>query len=203
MTPAFWAPQTRATLVKSPVEMIVGTLKAFNVQYSDPTPFAIKSAQLGQNLFAPPNVKGWPGGDAWINSTTLLSRKQFLDQLFRSTEMKAPPAQAQAQKPGVMMAAMRQDLKEGGTVPGLGQALKGMGQEGRFKLAQSQTMVSFNAAKWLQQFGADADDPPQLGPRISIQRAVLPIEPTAPIPVKLAGTAYLRTLMMDPAYQLK
>jgi uncharacterized protein (DUF1684 family) len=78
-----------------------------------------------------------------------------------------------------------------------------MGQEGRFKLAQSQTMVSFNAAKWLQQFGADADDPPQLGPRISIQRAVLPIEPTAPIPVKLAGTAYLRTLMMDPAYQLK
>jgi hypothetical protein len=32
---------------------------------------------------------------------------------------------------------------------------------------------------------------------------VLPIEPTAPIPVKLAGTAYLRTLMMDPAYQLK
>ena len=67
MTPAFWAPQTRATLVKSPAEMIVGTLKEFNVQYSDPTPFAIKSAQLGQNLLAPPNVKGWLGGDAWNN----------------------------------------------------------------------------------------------------------------------------------------
>ena len=123
--------------------------------------------------------------------------------------MKAPAAQQQAQqqsqqqKPGMMMAAMREDLKQGGAVQGLGQALKGMGQEGRFKLAQSQTMVSFNSAKWLAQFGADGDDPPQLAPRISIQRAVLPIEPTAPIPVKLAGTAYLRTLMMDPAYQLK
>lgn len=203
MTPAFWAPQSRATLVKSPVEMIVGTLKAFNVQYSDPTPFAIKSAQLGQNLLAPPNVKGWPGGDAWINSNTLLGRKQFLDQLFRSTEMKAPAQQAQQQKPGVMMAAMREELKQGGAVQGLGAALKGMGQEGRFKLAQSQTMVSFNSAKWLAQFGADGDDPPPLGARISIQRAVLPIEPTSPVPVKLAGTAYLRTLMMDPAYQLK
>lgn len=60
-------------------------------------------------------MKGWPGGDAWINSNTLLGRKQFLDQLFRSTEMKAPPAQAQ--KPGVMMAAMREDLKQGGPVP--------------------------------------------------------------------------------------
>ncbi|MGJ1625392.1 DUF1800 domain-containing protein [Ralstonia solanacearum] len=205
MTPTFWAPQTRATLVKSPVEMIVGTLKQFNVQYSDPAPFAIKSAQLGQNLFAPPNVKGWPGGDAWINSNTLLGRKQFLDQLFRSTEMKAPQSQAnaQAQKPAVMMAAMREDLKQGGTVPGLGAALKGMGPEGRFKLAQSQTMVSFNAAKWLAQFGADANDSPQLGPRLSIQHAVLPVDPTVPIPIKLAGTAYLRTLMMDPAYQLK
>ncbi|GCB04566.1 DUF1800 family protein [Ralstonia sp. SET104] len=204
LTPAFWAPQSHATLVKSPVEMIVGTLKQFNVQYTDPTPFAIKSAQLGQNLLAPPNVKGWPGGDAWINSTTLLGRKQFLDQLFRSTEMKAPSARAQQQqKPGMMMTAMREDLKQGGNVQGLGQALKGMGQEGRFKLAQSQTMVSFNSAKWLAQFGADGDEPPQLAPRISIQRAVLPIEPTAPIPVKLAGTAYLRTLMMDPAYQLK
>ncbi|CAJ0740688.1 hypothetical protein R76696_03090 [Ralstonia mannitolilytica] len=200
MTPAFWAPQSRATLVKSPVEMIVGTLKAFNVQYSDPTPFAIKAAQLGQNLLAPPNVKGWPGGDAWINSNTLLGRKQFLDQLFRSTEMKAP---AQAQKPAVVMASMREALKQGGAVQGLGQALRGMGPEGRFKLAQSQTMVSFNAATWLAQFGADADDPPPLTSRISIQRAVLPIEPTAPIPVRLAGTAYLRTLLMDPAYQLK
>ena len=39
--------------------------------------------QLGQDLFAPPNVRGWPGGEAWINSSTLLARKQFVEQLLR------------------------------------------------------------------------------------------------------------------------
>ena len=37
-------------------------------------------AGIGQNLFSPPNVKGWPGGEAWINSDTLLARKQFLER---------------------------------------------------------------------------------------------------------------------------
>ena len=38
---------------------------------------------MGQNLFSPPNVRGWPGGDAWINTQTLLARKQFLESLDR------------------------------------------------------------------------------------------------------------------------
>ena len=38
---------------------------------------------MGQNLFSPPNVKGWPGGEAWINASTLLARKQFLERLSR------------------------------------------------------------------------------------------------------------------------
>jgi hypothetical protein len=49
-------------------------------------PFVFTVSQLGQNLFAPPNVKGWPGGEAWINSTTLLRRKQFLEALFRDDD---------------------------------------------------------------------------------------------------------------------
>ena len=35
---------------------------------------------MGQNLFSPPNVRGWPGADAWINTHTLLARKQFLER---------------------------------------------------------------------------------------------------------------------------
>ena len=30
--------------------------------------------QLGQELFYPPNVKGWDGGRAWINANALLYR---------------------------------------------------------------------------------------------------------------------------------
>src|SRR5208282_379690 len=56
---------------------------------------------MGQNLFAPPNVKGWPGGEVWINSSTLLARKQFLDRMFRADDparaAMAPEALAPAQ----------------------------------------------------------------------------------------------------------
>ena len=54
---------------------------------------------MGQNLFAPPNVKGWPGGDAWINSSTLLARKQFLDRVVRNEGAPAPRWQTAAATP--------------------------------------------------------------------------------------------------------
>jgi hypothetical protein len=32
---------------------------------------------MGQRLFYPPNVKGWDGGAAWLNSQTLIARENF------------------------------------------------------------------------------------------------------------------------------
>ena len=45
-------------------------------------PTAMRS--MGQDLFAPPTVKGWDGGEAWINTSTLLARVSFADQMSRS-----------------------------------------------------------------------------------------------------------------------
>lgn len=86
---AFYAPQNRAALIKSPVDLIVGTLRQFRFETGEVTPLVLASRQLGQDLFAPPNVKGWLGGDAWINSATLLQRKQLLERLFRAQEPRA------------------------------------------------------------------------------------------------------------------
>jgi len=86
LSDAFWAAQSRASLVKSPVDLVVGTLRQFDVRYSDPLPFVLLLRNLGQDLFAPPNVRGWPGGQAWINAQTLLARLQFLDRIFRVDE---------------------------------------------------------------------------------------------------------------------
>jgi hypothetical protein len=36
---------------------------------------------MGQTLFAPPNVKGWPGGRSWLNTSTLLARNNFAEQV--------------------------------------------------------------------------------------------------------------------------
>jgi hypothetical protein len=36
-------------------------------------------------LFAPPNVKGWPGGQAWLNTSTVLARQNFAQALAMGT----------------------------------------------------------------------------------------------------------------------
>ncbi len=97
---AFYDVRNRAGLVKSPVDLVVGTLRQFRMTVADPLPFALAAGRLGQDLFAPPNVRGWPGGEAWINSTTLLSRKQFLDMVFRGNEAGMQRGMAGAQFEG-------------------------------------------------------------------------------------------------------
>jgi uncharacterized protein (DUF1800 family) len=82
----FWAPENRGALIKSPADLVVGTMRQLRIEVSDPLPFVFLMRALGQDLLSPPNVKGWPGGEAWINSTTLLARKQFLERLLRVEE---------------------------------------------------------------------------------------------------------------------
>ena len=84
---AFYAPANRARLIKSPVDLLVGTLRQFGIKGVDTRLLVFSGRQLNQDLFGPPNVKGWPGGEDWINSTTLLARKQFMERIFRMEEM--------------------------------------------------------------------------------------------------------------------
>src|SRR5438132_6569230 len=79
---AFWAGENRATLVKSPVDLVAGTLRSYGIRPFELRPEVVACAALGQNLFAPPNVKGWPGGDAWIDAATILGRKRWLERTF-------------------------------------------------------------------------------------------------------------------------
>jgi uncharacterized protein (DUF1800 family) len=59
--------------IKSPVEFIVGFSRSFGIIPSDEVLLKIQRA-LGQTLFYPPNVAGWPGGKNWIDSSTLMLR---------------------------------------------------------------------------------------------------------------------------------
>jgi uncharacterized protein (DUF1800 family) len=40
-------------------------------------------SELGQSVFFPPNVKGWDGGRAWINSSTLVGRTNLISSIIR------------------------------------------------------------------------------------------------------------------------
>ncbi|HMA89017.1 MAG TPA: DUF1800 domain-containing protein [Burkholderiales bacterium] len=96
LSDAFWAPANRDALVKSPVDLVVGTVRRYGIRYDDSRPLVFALHQLGQDLFSPPDVRGWPGGDEWITTQTLLARKQFLARVFRGEQarMMSPMAMA-------------------------------------------------------------------------------------------------------------
>ena len=86
LTPHFWASEQRGCLVKSPVELMVGTARLFNLVNEPPLQLIRYGRRLGQDLFDPPNVKGWPGGTRWITTATLLDRTQMLHRAIRGHE---------------------------------------------------------------------------------------------------------------------
>lgn len=79
-SPSFWAEENRGTQIKSPAALIVGLLRSLELQISDLRKLPKAGRQLGQMLFNPPNVKGWPGGLAWITSSTLMARRTLLEK---------------------------------------------------------------------------------------------------------------------------
>jgi uncharacterized protein (DUF1800 family) len=81
----FYSPEIVRNQVKSPVQWLIGSVRALE---SDLPPTLVSWGmlrQLGQDLFAPPNVKGWDGGVTWINTNTLLTRYNDAQSLVAGT----------------------------------------------------------------------------------------------------------------------
>lgn len=85
--PEFLDDSNRGTLVKSPVELLVGTSRLLNVAHDELRPLVRFARQLGQDILDPPNVKGWPGGTAWITTNSLLQRQSILRRLCQRPEV--------------------------------------------------------------------------------------------------------------------
>jgi hypothetical protein len=83
--PAFYAPELARQRVKSPVEWLVGLCRQLGRPLPAPALASEITAQLGQKLFAPPNVKGWDGGITWINTTSLEKRYEYGSWLVSGT----------------------------------------------------------------------------------------------------------------------
>ena len=83
-SPAFTAPETRGKMIKSPIELMVGLLRTFRYQDFDTGLLVRYAKTLRQEPFNPPNVRGWRGGEFWIDSTTLLQRKAFVNRMTQN-----------------------------------------------------------------------------------------------------------------------
>jgi uncharacterized protein (DUF1800 family) len=80
-----------ATSVKAPAELVAGAMRALGL--TPPTTaldgagvlvtgarsdtYALAAAAMGQSLFDPPNVAGWPAGAGWADTATSLARYNF------------------------------------------------------------------------------------------------------------------------------
>ena len=81
----FYNPELARNRVKSPVEWLVGLCRQLGRPLPAPALASEMTAQLGQKLFAPPNVKGWDGGITWINTTSLEKRYEYGSWLVGGT----------------------------------------------------------------------------------------------------------------------
>jgi uncharacterized protein (DUF1800 family) len=71
--------------VKSPVELLAGFIRQLQLNHVQAQALIGLERALGQVLFKPPNVAGWPGGLSWIDNSTLLLRLQLGSTILRAT----------------------------------------------------------------------------------------------------------------------
>ncbi|MBS1544165.1 MAG: DUF1800 domain-containing protein [Bacteroidetes bacterium] len=82
----FADPKNTGTRIKSPVELLVGILMQTDGKFEDDRSLVFIQRALGQVLFFPPNVSGWPSGKAWIDSSSLTFRLTLPRLLFSGDE---------------------------------------------------------------------------------------------------------------------
>ena len=73
----FYEEKNIGTLIKSPVELLVGIQRMLPMKLENEEALMLLQRILGQLLFYPPNVAGWPGGKSWIDSSSLMMRMRI------------------------------------------------------------------------------------------------------------------------------
>ncbi len=88
-------------MVKSPVEWFISACRALEL-----TPSALKTPaqminyleKLGQVPFSPPNVGGWPAGEAWLSSASAQYRIAFATWLIKQSDLRVLKSLTPAQR---------------------------------------------------------------------------------------------------------
>jgi len=84
LSPQFSSTKAYRSRIKSPVEFTVGAYRAMNIN-GDGTGLPTITTLMGQTLFDPPNVAGWPGDKLsalWLNSGTWMTHLNYIDLLL-------------------------------------------------------------------------------------------------------------------------
>jgi len=98
--------------IKSPIELIAGIQRMLPMQLENEEAMLLVQRLLGQLLFYPPNVAGWPGGKTWIDSSTLMTRMRLPQLINDKDEFNIRPKADDDQMMGKMDADEPQGKKD-------------------------------------------------------------------------------------------
>jgi uncharacterized protein (DUF1800 family) len=87
----FYEAKNIGTHIKSPVELIVGIRRTLPMKMENEEVQLLLERLLGQQLFYPPNVAGWPGGTNWIDSSSLMLRMRIPQMISMKDEITMKP----------------------------------------------------------------------------------------------------------------
>jgi uncharacterized protein (DUF1800 family) len=96
----FYDEKNIGSQIKSPVEFLVGIQRMLPMQLQNAEILQLLQRLLGQMLFYPPSVAGWPGGKAWIDSSTLMMRMRIPQMLNEKDELNVKPKDDDDQQMG-------------------------------------------------------------------------------------------------------
>ena len=87
----FYEEKNIGAKIKSPIELLAGIQRMLPMKFEREEALLLIQRSLGQLLFYPPNVAGWPGGKSWIDSSTLMMRMRIPLMLDERDEFNIKP----------------------------------------------------------------------------------------------------------------
>ena len=114
----FYGEKNIGTKIKSPIELLAGIRRLLPMQMENDQSQLLFQRALGQVLFYPPNVAGWPGGKNWIDSSSLMLRLRIPQILTANEAMDIMPKADDDVMMGQMLEAGAKRMKDavkGGT----------------------------------------------------------------------------------------
>jgi uncharacterized protein (DUF1800 family) len=132
----FYSEKNIGTKIKSPVELMVGIRRVLPMELQNEEVQLLVQRLLGQILFYPPNVAGWPGGKSWIDSSSLMFRLRLPQLISDSGEIKLSPKTDDDQMMG---------MKDDDTVVGKGKGNKNAKATNRIMGQQIQATIDWTS----------------------------------------------------------
>ena len=201
-SPEFYAREARGSKVKAPVRLLVGGCRDLRLEGEATSSLVQLTVPLGQELFNPPTVKGWPSGTAWISASTLPLRYRLGEALVDSKAADEPEPLGRLR----LMAVSRDAAQAEATI----KRLQAIDRERKEQQAKGGLKIHFDPARLFPE-GAP-EDPEELANALLSRLVVTKVRPATRDAIVTAcrmaspserPALAVRLILASPEYQME